>query len=93
MAESVAEAFLAGAAGGAPPLVVHFTGSFHADFGQGTVERIRRRLPGKRVVIVTMVPVEKLDVPVPDAAETTACGLSGLHDSRKRPERFVAAGR
>ena len=69
MAESVAEASLAGAAGGAPPLVVHFTGAFHADFGQGTVERIRRRLPGKRVVIVTMVPVEKLDVPVPDAAE------------------------
>ena len=69
MAESVAQAYTASAARGAPALVVHFTGAFHADFGQGTVERIRRRLPGKRVAIVSMLPVETLPVPLPDAAE------------------------
>ena len=38
--------------------------------------------PGKRVVIVTMVPVEKLDVPFLTLPKTSR-GLSGVHDSRK----------
>lgn len=53
MAESVA------AAGGP---VVHFNGAFHSDFGLGTAERVRRRLPGKRVVVISMLPVENLDL-------------------------------
>ena len=69
MAESIAEAYTAAAAGGKRPLVVHINGAFHSDFGQGTAARLRRRLPDKRVAIVTMLPVEKIDVPAPDAAE------------------------
>jgi uncharacterized iron-regulated protein len=42
-------------------VVVHFTGSFHSDFGTGTTERLRRRLPGRRITVVSMVPVEDLD--------------------------------
>jgi uncharacterized iron-regulated protein len=59
MGESVASAFAA-----APPraLVVHVNGAFHSDFGLGTAERVKRRLPGKRVVVVSFVPVSDLDV-------------------------------
>jgi uncharacterized iron-regulated protein len=45
--------------------VVHFTGSFHTDFGAGTAERTRRRLPGRRVTIVSMLPVADLDAIAP----------------------------
>ena len=44
-----------------PGPVVHYNGAFHSDFGLGTAERVRRRLPGKRVVIVSMLPVASLD--------------------------------
>ncbi len=45
--------------------IVHFNGAFHSDFGQGTVERVRRRLPGRRVVIVSILPVKDLDTLAP----------------------------
>jgi uncharacterized iron-regulated protein len=57
MAESIANALTA--APGFP--VVHFTGAFHSDFGQGTVERTRRRVPGRRVSIISILPVVDLD--------------------------------
>jgi uncharacterized iron-regulated protein len=44
-----------------PGPVVHYNGAFHSDFGLGTAERVRRRLPGKRVVIISVLPVESLD--------------------------------
>lgn len=58
MGESVANAFTA-----APPraLVVHVNGAFHSDYGLGTAERVKRRLPGKRVAVVSFVPVKDLD--------------------------------
>jgi uncharacterized iron-regulated protein len=45
---------------------VHINGAFHSDFGQGTVERARRRLPGRRLVVISIVPVPDLDVVRPD---------------------------
>jgi hypothetical protein len=33
-------------------------GAFHSDFGQGTVERVRRRVPGVRTVVITAMPAE-----------------------------------
>ena len=57
--ESVARAVTDRA--GKPGPVVHFTGAFHTDFGAGTAERTRRRLPGRRIAIVSMLPVADLD--------------------------------
>lgn len=58
MAESIATAVGRRAS---PGPVVHYDGAFHSDFGLGTAERTRRRLPGRRVVIVSMLPVADLD--------------------------------
>jgi uncharacterized iron-regulated protein len=58
MGESVASAFTAAPA---RALVVHVNGAFHSDYGLGTAERVKRRLPGKRIVVVSFVPVHDLD--------------------------------
>jgi uncharacterized iron-regulated protein len=41
--------------------IVHYNGAFHSDFGLGTVERVRRRAPARRVIIISMLPVADLD--------------------------------
>ena len=64
MAESIAAAVERRAAQGP---IVHFTGSFHSDFGAGTVERARRRLAGRRTAIVSILPVANLDTVSPSA--------------------------
>ena len=69
MGESIASAYAVGAAGGKSPLVIHFNGAFHSDFGLGTAERAKRRLPGKRIVVVTVLPVDRTDVAAPDESE------------------------
>lgn len=69
MGESIARAFEIASVGGQKPLVVHFNGAFHTDFTLGTAERARRRLPGKRVVVLSVLPVESLDTLAPDKAE------------------------
>jgi uncharacterized iron-regulated protein len=66
MAESIAQTYAAGSIGGKRPLVVSINGTFHSDYGDGTAERTRRRLPGKRVVVVTLIPVADLDAIKPD---------------------------
>ena len=54
---------LAAAVGAAPPraLVLQVNGAFHSDYALGTALRARRRLKGKRVAIVSFVPVTDLD--------------------------------
>jgi len=66
MAESIAQA-LTVAASGNRAMVVHFNGAFHSDYTQGTAERVKRRVPGKRVVVVSILPQDTLDRLVPDA--------------------------
>jgi len=58
MGEAIAAAF-----GTAPPraLVVHVNGAFHSDFHEGTASRARRRLRGKRLMVVRFQPVRDLD--------------------------------
>jgi uncharacterized iron-regulated protein len=48
---------------------VHITGAFHAEFGTGTAERVRRRLPGRRVAVVSMIPLADLDALAPGAED------------------------
>ena len=62
MAESIAAATVHHA--GARP-IVHYNGAFHSDFGLGTAERVRRRLPTKRTIVITMLPVSDLDAVAP----------------------------
>ncbi len=62
MAESIVAA-LDRAGHGA--ILVHFNGAFHSNLGLGTAERVRRRRPAARIVVVTAVPVD--DVATADA--------------------------
>ena len=69
MAESVSQALAGASQNGKRPLVVHFNGAFHSDFGLGAAERTRRRLSGKRVAVVSLLPVADLDTIKPDKQE------------------------
>jgi uncharacterized iron-regulated protein len=66
MGEAVADA-LGKATGRA--VVVHINGAFHSDFAEGTAASARRRMPGKRVTVVSILPVEDLDTQKPDKTE------------------------
>ncbi|MCP3916496.1 MAG: ChaN family lipoprotein [bacterium] len=59
MAESIARYL--DLRGANAPIVVHWCGSFHSDFGLGTVSRLRARKPELEARIVTTVPSEELD--------------------------------
>jgi uncharacterized iron-regulated protein len=67
MAESIASAYAIAATAPAPPVVVHFNGAFHSDYGQGTAARVKRRLPDARIAIVSVLPVDNLDTLAPTA--------------------------
>ncbi len=68
--EAMGEAIARAAQGpGAGPLVVHYNGAFHSDFALGAAERAKRRLPGSRVAVVTMLPVASLDGLAPAGEE------------------------
>lgn len=70
MGESIAEAYAtSAAASGQRPLVVHVNGAFHSDFHFGTASRAQRRMPGKRIAVVTVAPVSDIDKETPDVAE------------------------
>jgi uncharacterized iron-regulated protein len=58
MGESVAETFQKTTGHVA---IVHFDGAFHSDFGEGAAESARRRMPGRRVAVVSIMPVSDLD--------------------------------
>jgi len=69
MGESIADAFDRAAARHAT--IVHLNGAFHSDYAQGTAAAVRRRLPGRRVAVVTVMPVEDLDREKPDGDHLT----------------------
>jgi uncharacterized iron-regulated protein len=51
----ISDARMSGTAFGT--VVLHVNGAFHSDEGLGTAERVRRRLPSAKVVVVSAVPV------------------------------------
>ena len=63
MAESIAAAFASQEA--RRGVVVHINGAFHSDFGDGTAQRVRRRLQGRRVTILSIVAVDDIDAVMP----------------------------
>lgn len=71
MAESIARAYTTGRTGDKRPIVVHFNGAFHSDYGQGTAERVQRRLPNAKVVVTTVKPVATLDNLIPSDDDRT----------------------
>ena len=80
MAESIATARMKA---GSDAIIVHVTGSFHTDFGLGTVARVRRRSPDVKTIVVSAVPT-----PAPasaNAAEFTDRGQFIIFVLRKTP--------
>jgi uncharacterized iron-regulated protein len=63
MAESISRGWSAAfkAKPSARPLVVHYNGSFHSDYGLGTAARVKGRLPEVKVATITIVPVASLE--------------------------------
>lgn len=61
MAEAIAASATIGAGAAKPPVVVHVNGAFHSDYRQGTAARVMRRLPGKKVVVVSIQAVADID--------------------------------
>ena len=49
--------------------IVHFDGAFHSDFGEGTAESARRRMPGRRIAVVSILPVADIDAARPADAD------------------------
>ena len=64
MGESVANAFEK--YGARHPTILHVNGAFHSDYVEGTAASARRRLPGRRIAVISMIPVEDLDKLAPD---------------------------
>jgi uncharacterized iron-regulated protein len=61
MAESIAGAHAVAASAPARPVIVHFNGAFHSDYGLGTAARVKRRLPTARIVVISVKPIGNLD--------------------------------
>lgn len=80
MAESIVEALRR-----APrnAILVHYNGAFHSEYGQGTVDRVRRREPAWSVVLVSAVPVR--DPAVAPVAPHTGRGDFVIFTRRPAP--------
>ena len=56
--ETMAESIVESRNGRQPDaIVVHYDGAFHSDYKQGTVDRVKRRAPALRLMVITAVPV------------------------------------
>lgn len=62
MGEAVADAF---ATTLARVVILHVNGAFHSDFNEGAAESARRRMPGRRIAVVSVLPVADLDAVTP----------------------------
>lgn len=62
MAESIARRIASDP--GTPPVVIHWNGRFHSDYGLGTVERLRSRQPDLNIAVVSMLTDVQLSRPL-----------------------------
>ena len=56
MGESVADAFHKTTG---RVTIVHVDGAFHSDFSEGAAASARRRMPGRRIAVVSVLPVQE----------------------------------
>jgi uncharacterized iron-regulated protein len=47
--------------------IVHVNGAFHSDFSEGTAASAARRMPGRRIAVVSVLPVEDIDAAKPES--------------------------
>jgi uncharacterized iron-regulated protein len=66
MGEAIADAF---AKTTGRVTIVHVNGAFHSDFGEGAAESARRRMPGRRIAVVSVLPVADIDTIAPAAED------------------------
>ena len=59
--ETMAESIVRALEAGVTRPVVHLTGAFHSDHGDGIPARVLRRAPGTTITSVTVIPVADLD--------------------------------
>lgn len=59
--ETMAESIVRARSDAGSPLVIQYNGDFHSDFGQGTAERVRRRLPNAKILVISAIPVTSFD--------------------------------
>ena len=65
MGESIADAWQKNASRRAT--VVHVNGAFHSDYAEGTAASVARRLRGRRIAVVSVMPIDDIDAETPDA--------------------------
>jgi len=65
MAESIADGWQKNY--GRHATVVDVNGSFHSDYVQGVAAATMNRMGGRRVAVVSLVPVDDIDAATPDA--------------------------
>ena len=86
MAESIADRLRQAWGQGRQPLVVHVCGKFHSDYGEGTVSRLRGRLPELRVAVVTMESGDlQLDAAIQDPRGDVLWSVPAM-EGETRPE-------
>jgi uncharacterized iron-regulated protein len=59
--ETMAESIVRSRGDAGAPLIIQYNGEFHSDFGEGTAARVKRRLPGARLLVISAVPAASLD--------------------------------
>jgi uncharacterized iron-regulated protein len=65
MAESIADAWQKNY--GRHATLVHVNGSFHTDYTEGTAAATVNRMGGRRIAVVSLLPVDDIDTETPDA--------------------------
>jgi uncharacterized iron-regulated protein len=79
MAHAIAEALRGGAA-----RVIHLVGQFHCDFEGGTVQELRRRAPGVRVLVVSVQATDAQVLRPEDVGRADVVVYSGAAAGRGR---------
>jgi uncharacterized iron-regulated protein len=65
--ETMAESIVQARGDASAPLVIQYNGDFHSAFGEGTAARVKRRIPGAKVMVISAIPVPSFDSIKPKA--------------------------